>query len=140
MELKIDTGALRIPILRDGQQTGELRFSPKDVNFVQGFYDLYASYEALAEQYSRRAGALKPEDDEGYFALLRELGEAVRAGIDKLFGAGTSDAAFGAFVGHPDVYAQFFEGLLEVITHQRQAELAPYLPRQEAETEGDGLV
>lgn len=109
------------------------------MNFVQGFYDLCASYEALNEEYARKAKELSPEDSSGYFALIRDCGAKVRQEVDKLFGAGASEAAFGSFVGHPDVYAQFFEGLTEIITHERQAEMAPYLPEQEAQT-GDGLV
>lgn len=145
MKLSIKTDAIRIPIERDGQETGSITLDVTDVGLIQGYYDLISSFEELAEKYRRERDKLDAQEDpapQAYFDLMREIGLTVREGIDNLFGPGTALAAFGPGVGSPRLYSQFFDGLNEVISSARSpkvgrylADLAEHQPDQE-----DGLL
>ena len=135
MELNIETGAVHLPIARDGVPVGELTFSPQDVTFVEGFFRLYQKFEALSHQAPQGEGS-----EAEIFALLRALGETVRSGLDDLFGPGSGALVFGEGVYHPAVYAQFFEGLTQILSDQRKDLSAPYLPPEEENAQEDGLV
>lgn len=144
MELNIHTGAISAPIIRDGAQTGVLRFNPRDVAFVQRFYELLEHYDRTLGDYQRRQEALAPDDAPGYFALLLEITGDIRSGIDDLFGSGTAEAAFGPYSGDPDVFAQFFDAVYGVVNGVRAEQLRPYLPEEDQADadapKADGLV
>lgn len=141
MKLTITTGVVTIPIERDGEVTGALHFDPKDVAFAQGFYDLLSRFEQTITDFHAKSQALEKDDAAGYFALLREVTDSVRSGIDGLFGSGTAEAAFGP-VSSPDVMGQFFDGLAAIVTQSREGSVSKYLPEPEEQTQQgeDGLV
>ena len=138
MELKLNSGRLSVPIVRDGKKTGTLTFNPGDLDFVSRFREMIGRYECAIDELRARSAALEEGDDEGYLALLREICERLCSAIDDLFGPGTSDAAFGCIPCTPAPFDEFFAALDALIREYRLTRLSRYLP-QEAET-GDALV
>ena len=138
MELKLNSGRLSVPIVRDGKKTGTLTFNPGDLDFVSRFREMIGRYESAIDELRARSAALEEGDDEGYLALIREICERLCSAIDDLFGPGTSAAAFGCIPGIPAPFDEFFAALDALIREYRLTRLSRYLP-QEAET-GDGLV
>lgn len=138
MELKLNSGRLSVPIIRDGKKAGMLCFNPSDINFVDHFRAMVDRYEQSIEELRSRSAALEAGDDDGYLALIREICERMCAAIDELFGPGTSDAAFGCTPCSPEPFEEFFGGLTELIRESRIERMKRYLPTG-VETE-DGLV
>ena len=138
MKLTITTGMVTVPIERDGEVTGRITFDPSDVRFCQGLYELLTRYEESICRFHDRASGLDPEDAEGYFALLNGVTDDLRESIDRLFGSGTAEAAFGS-TRNPDVMGQFIDALSAIVREARSGKLSRYLPGA-AVTEEDGLA
>lgn len=139
MELRINTGAQVIPIVRDGQQVGTISVNPYDVGFVDKFYRALTNYETLAADIADQMAALKQKDVGGVIALTLRVADQVRADIDNLFGPGTADLIIGpGAAGTPDIYAQFYNGLSELIGPERRQQMEQYLPEGDELAGGDG--
>lgn len=138
MELKLNSGRLSVPIIRDGKKAGVLCFNPSDINFVDNFRATAERYDQYINELRTRSAALEDGDDDGYLALIREICARMCTAIDELFGPGTSDAAFGCTPCSPEPFEDFFGGVTDLIREYRMERMKRYLPTG-AETE-DGLV
>jgi len=133
--LVLSSNTKKIAITRDGEETGVLKFDPSDVIFAEKFYNLIAEFQAKSKEYEPRAQALDENtatDTHGLpvnlgerIALLRGVCEYIRDRIDHLFGAGTSQAAFGD-VYDTDLIVQFMEGLKPFFQKTRGEKIEKY--------------
>lgn len=135
--IRIETGEKRIAINDDPNRV--IVFNPTDVVFVERFYELLRDFELKQVEYQDRFDSLEIEkiDDRGlpvrageYIALLREVCEYMRDRIDRLFGAGTSQAAFGDAMT-VDMFEQFFTGITPFIQLARSNKLKKYAPARQ---------
>jgi hypothetical protein len=138
--IRIETGVKRIAINDD--PTRVIEFNPSDVLFAERFYALMQEFEAKQVEYERRSQELDArkdeKDDHGLpanlgdgLAFLREVCEFMRAKIDGLFGAGTSQKAFGDAL-ELEVFEQFFSGITPFIQRARDEKVRRYLNQQNA--------
>lgn len=128
--LRIDAGLVRIVINDDPERV--IEFNPGDVLFAERFYNLLAEFEAKESDFSSRAEALDQTEVDNMgerLAFMREVCEFMRAKIDGLFGAGTSQKAFGDSLSL-EMFEQFFAGITPFIKAARQERTAQYRPRK----------
>lgn len=130
--LSIDTGVKRITI--NGDPSRVIEFNPSDVSFAERFYELVRSFNSKAGEFTARSDALdKADEDEGKrfentaerIKLMRGACSFFREQIDALFGAGTSQTAFGDAMTL-DMFTQFFRGITPFITKVRSGLVAQY--------------
>ena len=129
MTLSLSTGALSVPVERDGKRVGALTLTPDDPAFLNRFYAL----SPLLEE-RRQALAQLPEGVDHAaetLAALQSACEEVRAAIDDTFGAGTSQLVFGDTCT-PALLEQFFAGIAEILRPLREEKLAEYLAPEQA--------
>jgi hypothetical protein len=125
--IQINTGEVRIPFIRDGQDVGEISFNPKDAAFAERFYKIVGEFSSKMDEYETRKKELTGDPDEAAIALLKETCQFIRDRIDYVFGTDTSQKAFGnALV--LDVFSQFFDGITPYIQQARVEKIAKYLP------------
>lgn len=137
--IRINTGIIRLTIDDDPERV--IAFNPEDIAFADAFFRLYADLSRKQAELEKRAeeiiSAEKPDesgvaDNIGeHIALVRELIQYVRDGIDSVFGAGTSATAFG------DVYSftaleSFFEGVIPYINKARQKKIDAHLNKRKS--------
>lgn len=121
--LSIDVGEIRLAINNDPERV--ITFNPADAAFAERFYKVVDEFQAKSIQYQRQAD--ETLTDEQAIALLKDTCVYVRDRIDYVFGADTSQKAFGdALV--LDMFSQFFEGITPYIQKTRTAKLKQYLP------------
>jgi len=133
MNLKDIEGRVRIAIDDDPKRV--ISFVPDDVVFAERFYGLLTALKEKEADYQQRSEALaKNEAVDEYgipvnvpesLALLRELCEFMHAEIDKVFGEGASQKAFG---DHLSLYMieQFFKGITPYVQSARKEKMAKY--------------
>jgi len=131
--IKINTGEKRICINDDPNKV--IIFNPSDVTFAERFYSLIGELETKLQEYKKRGEILDnvtaldsndiPINLDARLALLRETCEYMRSKIDILFGADTSQKAFGdAMV--LEMFEQFFTGITPYIQSVRAEKIAKY--------------
>lgn len=131
--LQIVTGEKRIAINSDPERI--ISFNPTDVLFVERFYSLLAEAEIKSEEYKTRAKLLEQDKQIGENGLPANIKERIdllkesciylREQIDGVFGAGTSQKAFGdAF--KLDMFGQFFDGIKPYFQKARAEKIAKY--------------
>ena len=131
MELRIKTGTVQVPIIRDGEETGKLELNPRDVTFAEAFFDLVDRYRQLIADYAEQEKALTAEDARGLFKLLSNISATLRESIDRLFGQANDPVAF----------EQFFDGIGQVLEELRADAVAPYLEEGDVLDEpSDGAI
>jgi hypothetical protein len=133
--MKLNTGLVRIPIERDGENVGELKFNPKDAGFAERFYSLISEFEEKEKEYREKAALLDADEEIDSFgvpknaregvALLKDICEYMREKIDYVFGESTSQLVFGDY-NNPDMFEQFFEGVTPYIQQARTEKVAKY--------------
>lgn len=133
--MKIETG-LSIPVERNGEHVGSLHFNPDDVCFVEHVYGLIGELEQAEKAYEAKAKELEadkavdeygiPKNIRARLQFLREVCEDLYAKIDTVFGAGTSEMAFGGALSLSAI-EQFFTGLAPHFEQVRADKMAPYL-------------
>ena len=129
----IDTGEKRIAVNGDPEKV--IVFNPTDVVFVERFYQLMGQAEQKAEEYKVRARvleAVKDRDANGLplnikerLDLLRDSCGYMRTQIDDVFGAGTSQKAFGDAMTL-NMFEQFFDGIKPFFQKARVSKIAEY--------------
>lgn len=131
--ITIQTGARRVLVNNDPNRV--IEFNPSDVGFARRFYELLRDFEAKQKEYEKRAKKLDTGEVDGYgipanisegIAMLEEACAFLRERIDHLFGAGTSQAAFGD-ANTLDMFEQFFAGIAPFIEQARSDKMARYL-------------
>jgi hypothetical protein len=131
--LRID-GFIQLAINDDPERV--ISFAPDDIMFAERFYRLLDALREKETEYRKRAGELsenKAVDDYGIpemapagIDLLRDVCDFMRDEIDKLFGEGTSDKAFGE-IRSLDMIEQFFKGITPYIQNARQSKTQRYV-------------
>ncbi len=120
--LSIDVGEIRLAINNDPNRV--IAFNPSDAGFAERFYKVVEEFRAKSEEYKRQAD--QELTDEIAIGILKDTCLYVRDRIDYVFGAETSQKAFGdALV--MDMFAQFFDGITPYIQKVRTAKIEKYL-------------
>lgn len=136
--LEIRTG-VSIPVSRDGQEVGVIRFNPNDVAFAERVYGLIAELDQAEHEYNAKGAELeadKTKDEYGLYknqrarlALLREVCETMHRRIDGVFGDGTSDICFGGALDLDAIW-QFFDGIAPEMDDAHQDRIKQYTQRR----------
>lgn len=128
-DLKIDSGAVRLTI--DGDENRVIRFYPTDVSFIEGFYELAYTFdkkriEIEAKEKEILSGPGEYNEKAMKAAKLRgDVFKTMREGIDRIFGAGTSQTVFGDH-DNLSMAANFFVGVTPYIQAVRKREMERY--------------
>ena len=106
-----------------------IEFDPTDVLFVERFYAMWLEFEEKQKEYDQRSKELDEADPEKGMAegiqFLKDVCGFMREKIDILFGAGTSQKAFGD--AHSlDAIGMFFEGVTPHIMSKRTEKVNKY--------------
>ena len=129
----IDTGEVELHVNGDPKRV--VRFNPQDVRFAENFYALLKEFDIKRAEFTARDEKIKAEGEKlidglpaslpESFVMIREACIWLRGEIDKIFGAGTSQTAFGdALV--LDVFEQFLAGVTPHIAKVRESKVAQY--------------
>lgn len=114
-----------------------IEFNPNEVGFAERFYSLIQDFEQKHTEYLRRAEELDEDQSVDGLGLplniaarlvfMREVCEYLHAGIDRLFGARTSQIVFEGMLGL-DMIGEFFEGIVPLVQQTRAQKVTPYMP------------
>ncbi|MEG1011749.1 MAG: hypothetical protein RR215_03420 [Ruthenibacterium sp.] len=126
--IAIDTGALTLPVVRDGTAVGTLVLHPEDTAFLTKFYALLPKLE---QQRADLAAALQSADTGMTLTALSAACEMLQVQIDEVFGAGTSALVFDG-VCSLHLAQQFFAGVAEALRTARAPKLAAYTQSEHA--------
>jgi hypothetical protein len=131
--LRIDSGLKRVAI--NGDPDRVIEFNPKDVLFMERFYELIREFETKEAEFSERAAQLEQDDAVDSYGLpanaaeridlMKDICTFLRERIDRVFGSGTSEKAFGDALGL-DMFEQFFTGITPFIETARSEKLVRY--------------
>ncbi len=131
--IRIDVGSIRIAINDDENRV--IEFNPNDVAFVENFYGLMREFEAKEQEYSKRLAEISANEDldsngipkniEENLVLVNEVCVFLREQIDKVFGEGTCQTAFGN-ANTIDMFEQFLVGVTPFIQKSREDKIAKY--------------
>jgi len=131
--IRIDSGVKRIAV--NGDEKRVIEFNPEDIVFMEKFYGLIKQFEVKEAEFRQRAeeiGAVEAVDELGSpvntaesIRLALELCDYLRGQIDTVFGAGTSQKAFGE-ARTLNMFVQFFEGITPFIQGARNEKLKKY--------------
>lgn len=122
--MKLTSGAITIPIERDGSMAGSITFNPEDVGFAQKFYALSEGLGAKEQEYD---AVLRDESAPmgGKLQTLWEICGWLKEQVDLVFGAGCSETVFGEGCS-PDMFRQFFAGVEPIIRKSRSGKTKKY--------------
>lgn len=131
--LHINTGEIRLCVNDDSSRV--IAFNPTDISFAERFYGLLSEFEEKEKEYQRKVEALQknveldafgiPKNFGPALALLRETSGFLREKIDNVFGAGTSQAAFGD-ANTLDMFEQFLNGITPFVQKAREKQVSKY--------------
>lgn len=131
--LHINTGEIRLCVNDDPGRV--IAFNPTDISFAERFYGLLSEFEEKEKEYRQKVDALQkntetdnlgiPKNFGPALVLLRETCGFLREKIDDVFGAGTSQAAFGD-ANTLDMFEQFFEGITPFVQKAREKQVSKY--------------
>lgn len=130
---QIDNGDKKFTI--NGDEARVIIFNPTDTFFAEKFYILTGEMQETLNTYRVRAEEMerdKTKDKNGLtlnileqIKLQRELCDILREKIDDVFGAGTSQTAFGN-TRNLDVFKQFFDAITPFFQTARVEKIAQY--------------
>lgn len=131
--LHINNGGIRLAVNDDPSRV--IEFNPKDLSFAERFYSLLGEFEVKEKEYKAKAAELEkdraidaygiPKNFGTSLKLLHETCDFLRNKIDEVFGAGTSQAAFGD-TNTLDMFEQFFNGITPFIQKFRNQQVQKY--------------
>lgn len=137
--IKIETGAKRLSVERDGIVAGEIVFNPNDVSWVENFFALADEMAKKVSAFEKRYAELSAQAEADELGIpinvnervifVREFCAYMRERIDKIFGAGTSQILFGDAL-LVDSIMQFFENITPYVKTARAEKVAPYLGKK----------
>lgn len=122
--MKLTSGAITIPIERDGVMTGTVILNPEDVGFAERFYALTEGLREKEQAYN----ALLENADVQLRDKLRYLEEVcgwMKEQMDSVFGVGCSEAVFGEGCTL-ELFRQFFAGIEPIIRKSRSGKVQKY--------------
>lgn len=121
--IHISTGALTLPVTRDGKAVGSITIEPGDAAFLNRFYELLPKLElqrsVLSEEFEAES------DVSTRLAALDGVCLQLREDIDEVFGAGTSEIVFGKTCTLP-MAEQFFTAIAAAMQASRAKALDAY--------------
>lgn len=131
--ININNGDIRLTINNDKNRV--ISFNPNDLGFVNNLYDLLADLESKEKEYKKRESEIDkntkldsyniPVNLKEKLTLLQETCSYMRMQIDKVFGEGTSQKAFGN-ANSLDMFEQFFNGITPYIKKVRSPKMDKY--------------
>ncbi len=131
--IQINNGLKRIAV--NGDENRVIEFNPEDIVFVEKFYGLIKEFEQKEVEFRQRAdeiNAVEGVDEYGIpvntaenIKLVIDLCQYLRVQIDKVFGTGTSQKAFGD-ANTLNMFEQFFEGITPFIQGARSNKVNQY--------------
>lgn len=132
--LKITGRMLRIAVNDDPDRV--ISFDPADAMFAERFYSIYREFDGKRAELERRSVELDEGstqlDENGIptnvsegLAFIREICDFMRNRIDYVFGAGTSQKAFGDSYNIESI-VQFFDGMTPFVQKARSEKLLKY--------------
>lgn len=117
-QLQISTGAVKLDIIRDGENVGVFKFNPRDIGEAQRYGKVVAEMESKKVDYLKTAVELDESDDVGSkIDFLAEYVGDLRKDIDKIYGEGTSQLVFGNALN----IDMFFDFLSSLAPYYKQA-------------------
>lgn len=128
--LEIRSEAVELTIDNDPGRV--IRFYPTDVRFAEEFFSLAGDLEKKREEVAKQEKEIMDEKcseiekAKKIVQLRRETFSIMRNGIDRIFGPGTSQTAFGDR-DNLDMVARFFRGVTPFVRRARQAEVDRYM-------------
>lgn len=139
--IQIDLGVKRLAV--NGDESRIIEFNPSDLLFVERFYNLIQTFEEKDAEYRQRAEKIDANtklDTNGIpvnaleaIALVKEMCSFMCEQIDKVFGEGTSQAAFGN-VKTINMFEQFFDGITPYIEQVRQEKIDKYVVKRKGKS------
>ena len=137
--ITIDAGVIRLVVNKDPERAFE--FNPRDMIFVECYYNMLEEFEAKQEEYLKRAKLLEDDsemDSRGAFKntkerikLLKEVCVYFRGQIDSIFGKDTSKVVFGKAMSL-EMIVQFLNEVTPYIEKERQEKMKKYAVKKEA--------
>lgn len=137
--IRIDSGIKRIAV--NGDEKRVIEFNPQDIVFVEKFYGLIKQFEEKEVVFKERSAAISakegmdelgiPLNTADSIQLALELCNYLREQIDAVFGAGTSQNAFGE-ARTLEMFEQFFNGIMPFIQGARSEKMGKYLKDKDA--------
>lgn len=132
--IQIHTGELRIMVNDDPDRV--IVFNPEDVLFVERFHRLVQMFEDREQEFLQQTEHIQEELDKDEIGaipdainLVKDLCAFLCTEIDKVFGEGTSEAAFqGAQT--LNMFEQFFAGITPFINETRKQKAAKYITKK----------
>ena len=119
----------------NGDENRVIEFNPEDIVFVERFYSLIKEFESKEVEFREKAEALAtnseldeygiPVNTGDNIKLVKELCVYLRAKIDHVFGAGTSEKAF-ENANTLNMFEQFFTGITPFVQKARGKKLEQY--------------
>jgi len=131
--LQINTGEIRLAVNNDPERV--IVFNPADAMFAERFYNLIGEFQRKIIEYQAKAKQIETNtgvDDNGIplnasdrIELVKDVCSYIREKIDIIFGAGTSQKAFGDAM-ELNALSQFFEGITPFVQKERAAKIETY--------------
>ena len=131
--IRIDSGSIRLAINDDPDRI--IEFNPNDVAWVERFYGLISDFEAKETEYKERAARLDEDREKDAYGLPKNVGQSIelikeicvyfREKLDEVFGAGTSQKAFGD-MNTLYMFEQFLDGITPYIQNARTGTVEKY--------------
>ena len=132
--IRIDSGVKRIAV--NGDEKRVIEFNPEDIVFVEKFYGLIKQFEEKEVEFRERSKMISakegideygiPVNTADSIQLALDLCDYLRVQIDAVFGAGTSQNAFGE-ARTLSMFEQFFGGIMPFIQGARSEKVGQYL-------------
>ena len=131
--IQINTSTVRVLVNDDPNRV--IEFNPEDIAFIDAFYGLIQEFDSKMNEFKRRELIIHknkavdkfgiPVSTKEEIKLTKDLCAYLRKQIDTLFGAGTSDTAFGK-ANTPEMFVQFFDGITPFIQTAREKKVSKY--------------
>lgn len=144
--IQIKASAVRLLVNDDENRV--IEFNPEDIAFIDAFYGLIQEFDSKMNEFKQRELILRknkaadkfgiPASKKEEIKLMKDLCAYLREKIDTLFGAGTSDAAFGKS-NIPDMFVQFFDGITPFIQTAREKKVQKYTAKAQNASESGVL-
>ena len=141
--IQINTGEKRLMVNDDPSRV--IVFNPQDITFVERLQSLYKELNSKQNEFEKRAKELDkvaeldeydiPVNADAKLTYLRDLCSYMRGKIDDVFGAGTSQAAFGDTM-NLEVFDQFFDGIMPYVEKVRAEKIEKYTTDASAKRRG----
>ncbi len=134
--LRLNHSTIRLAVEDDPNRV--ISFNPADVGFVERFYGLINRLEEKEKEYQARIQQVDEtaKDEHGLPAnfgeqlqIIKDICSDLRAEIDEVFGAGTSQAAFGE-INTLGMFEEFFMGITPYIQQARGEKLQKHLGKK----------